>query len=114
MQVASAEAGQQVSAPKGASGSTEPHLFGWRDAMDIIVKWRQLSEPNDQVSISVDALLHGQRPASGRGLVLPSRQTPRRTKGSVRRRRSRRESCRSVSDSSLLRRLKIWVSCSTL
>lgn len=35
--------------PKGASGCAEPHAFGWRDAMDIIVKWRQLSEPNDQV-----------------------------------------------------------------
>ena len=22
---------------------------GWRDAMDLVVKWRQLSEPNDQV-----------------------------------------------------------------
>lgn len=30
----------------GASGR---HQFGWRDAMDIVVKWRQLSEPNDQV-----------------------------------------------------------------
>ena len=51
LQVASAKAGQQVHAPKGASGSTEAHLFGWRDAMDIIVRWRQLSEPNDQASI---------------------------------------------------------------
>ena len=51
MQVASAKAGQPVHAPKGASGSTEAHLFGWRDAMDIIVKWRQLSEPNDQASV---------------------------------------------------------------
>ena len=32
----------------GASGSTQAHLFGWRDAMDIAVKWRQLAEPNDQ------------------------------------------------------------------
>ena len=30
----------------GASGR---HQFGWRDAMDIVVKWRQLAEPNDQV-----------------------------------------------------------------
>lgn len=36
----------------GASGR---HLFGWRDAMDIVVKWRQLAEPNDQV-IWVDLL----------------------------------------------------------
>lgn len=26
------------------------HPFGWRDTMDIIVRWRQLAEPNDQVS----------------------------------------------------------------
>jgi len=32
----------------GASGR---HQFGWRDAMDIVVKWRQLSEPNDQVGM---------------------------------------------------------------
>lgn len=25
------------------------HPFSWRDAMDIPVRWRQLSEPNDQV-----------------------------------------------------------------
>ncbi|KAL4437434.1 hypothetical protein ABPG75_004573 [Micractinium tetrahymenae] len=31
------------------------HPFGWRDAMDIIVRWRQLAEPNDQV-IWVDLL----------------------------------------------------------
>ena len=53
MQVASAKAGEQVHAPKGASGSTEPHLSGWRDAMDIVVKWRQLSEPNDQASVHI-------------------------------------------------------------
>ena len=26
------------------------HEFCWRDAMDVVVRWRQLSEPNDQVS----------------------------------------------------------------
>ncbi len=39
----------------GASGETSAsgsHLFGWRDAMDILVRWRQLSEPNDQVRAS--------------------------------------------------------------
>lgn len=25
------------------------HAFGWRDAMEVIVRWRQLAEPNDQV-----------------------------------------------------------------
>jgi len=42
----------------GASGETSAsgsHPFGWRDAMDILVRWRQLSEPNDQV-IWVDLL----------------------------------------------------------
>jgi tetratricopeptide (TPR) repeat protein len=32
------------SKPHGA-----PHEFGWRDLMDIAVKWRQFSEPNDPV-----------------------------------------------------------------
>lgn len=36
----------------GASGSAEPHAFGWRDAMDIVVRWRQLSEPNDQACMA--------------------------------------------------------------
>ncbi len=31
------------------AGATGRHEFGWRDAMDIVVKWRQLAEPNDQV-----------------------------------------------------------------
>jgi hypothetical protein len=35
-----------ASGERSASGS---HAFGWRDAMDILVRWRQLSEPNDQV-----------------------------------------------------------------
>ena len=52
MQVAKRKAGEEVPAPKGASSSKEPHLFGWRDAMDIIVKWRQMAEPNDQVDPS--------------------------------------------------------------
>lgn len=33
----------------GQRGSQGRHRFGWRDAMDIVVKWRQLAEPNDQV-----------------------------------------------------------------
>ena len=33
----------------------EDHDFGWRDALDILVKWRQLSEPNDPV-VWVDLL----------------------------------------------------------
>ena len=49
VQVSARRAGEPLLAPSGASGSKEAHPFGWRDAMDIIVKWRQLSEPNDQV-----------------------------------------------------------------
>ena len=47
------KAGDPLQAPSGASSSKEAHPFGWRDAMDIIVKWRQLSEPNDQVQLLV-------------------------------------------------------------
>eukprot|EP00775_Hariotina_reticulata_P011921 gene11921-12065_t len=39
----------------GQGGCSGRHLFGWRDAMDIVVKWRQLSEPADQV-VWVDLL----------------------------------------------------------
>ncbi|KAF8058901.1 SRFR1 [Scenedesmus sp. PABB004] len=39
----------------GQGGCSGRHLFGWRDAMDIVVKWRQLSEPADQV-VWVDRL----------------------------------------------------------
>lgn len=35
------------------SGRPGHHPFGWRDAMDILVRWRQLAEPNDQASISI-------------------------------------------------------------
>lgn len=49
VQVDARKAGKPLQAPSGASGSKDSHPFGWRDAMDIIVKWRQLSEPNDQV-----------------------------------------------------------------
>jgi hypothetical protein len=48
VQLAERAAGREAVAPAGASGSAGAHTFGWRDAMDIIVKWRQLSEPNDQ------------------------------------------------------------------
>ena len=41
--------GEAVMVSAGATGSLQEHEFGWRDAMDIIVKWRQISEPNDQV-----------------------------------------------------------------
>ncbi|KAG2444526.1 hypothetical protein HXX76_001272 [Chlamydomonas incerta] len=57
--VAARRAGRQVwvrsEGSSGQAGSAGRHLFGWRDAMDIVVKWRQLSEPNDQV-VWVDLL----------------------------------------------------------
>ena len=40
--------GGKLRVPAGGSGDTKPHAFRWRDAMDVLVKWRQLSEPNDQ------------------------------------------------------------------
>ena len=43
--------GGSLQVTQGASGDQKPHAFGWRDAMDVLVKWRQLSEPNDQVHI---------------------------------------------------------------
>ena len=72
--------GQTVTVKRGGSGTDEPHRFGWRDAMDIVVKWRQLSEPNDQVwpqpgclalvSLICGAGRLGRRPGLG-GLHLP-------------------------------------------
>ena len=37
---------------EGASRQGDPdqrHAFAWRDAMDTLVRWRQIGEPNDQV-----------------------------------------------------------------
>jgi hypothetical protein len=37
---------------EGASAADDAegrHRFAWRDAMDTVVRWRQISEPNDQV-----------------------------------------------------------------
>lgn len=34
---------------KASSGNRKPHDFGWRDMYDVLVKWRQYSEPNDPV-----------------------------------------------------------------
>lgn len=39
----------------GEGGTAGRHPFGWRDGMDLVVKWRQLAEPNDQV-VWVDLL----------------------------------------------------------
>ena len=44
---------------RGSSSSAQAHAFGWRDAMDLVVKWRQLSEPNDQVTCSWVEGQHG-------------------------------------------------------
>ena len=56
-QVEAKKAGEQFSSWRGASLGPQHHAFGWRDAMDIIVKWRQLSEPNDQVRVMKSGLL---------------------------------------------------------
>ena len=50
----------------GGKGKDGTHRFHWRDAMDIIVKWRQLSEPNDQVTRS---LSHIREESSGVGCL---------------------------------------------
>ena len=44
------------------------HEFSWRDAMDIPVRWRQISEPNDQVSQHND---HCRMPCSLIHLCIP-------------------------------------------
>ena len=42
----------------GRSGISGSHPFGWRDAMDLLVKWRQLAEPNDQArKFSIDGVI---------------------------------------------------------
>jgi tetratricopeptide (TPR) repeat protein len=33
----------------GGRGGSGTHFLGWRDAMELLVKWRQVAEPNDQV-----------------------------------------------------------------
>ncbi len=33
----------------GGRGGSGSHTLGWRDAMELLVKWRQVAEPNDQV-----------------------------------------------------------------
>jgi len=52
MQVAHQRAGMPLrvkdDGASGRSGVSGSHPFGWRDAMDLLVKWRQLAEPNDQ------------------------------------------------------------------
>jgi len=55
--VADALAGTPTTVPDagasgGGPGRRDPrgrHAFGWRDLVDIAVRWRQVSEPNDQV-----------------------------------------------------------------
>ncbi len=53
------------------AGAAGRHQFGWRDAMDVVVKWRQLAEPNDQVRV-----------CGGQGGGL-TRSTPRWTRRRV-------------------------------
>ncbi|BDA45969.1 probable UDP-N-acetylglucosamine-peptide N-acetylglucosam at N-terminal half [Coccomyxa sp. Obi] len=69
--VAERAAGRAVMGPEGASGSAAAHPFGWRDAMDIIVKWRQLSEPNDQARVIWVDLLTREEFEAGFGSHTP-------------------------------------------
>ena len=69
------KAGKPLLAPSGASSSKETHPFGWRNAMDIIVKWRQLSEPNDQVQRPHAMTSLTQLTALYASNMLPSRHT---------------------------------------
>ena len=52
VQVASKQSGRKMPVYNAGASVTRDtsgqHPFGWRDAMDIPVKWRQLAEPNDQ------------------------------------------------------------------
>ena len=56
MQVGEMQAGRKVMVDTagaswgGFDAGKGQHEFSWRDAMDIPVRWRQLSAPNDQVS----------------------------------------------------------------
>lgn len=56
MQVVERQAGRKVMVDTagaslgGFDAQKGQHEFSWRDAMDIPVRWRQISEPNDQVS----------------------------------------------------------------
>lgn len=51
VQISLRNKGEDMIVREGASGIQDAHPFRWRDAMDIIVKWRQLAEPNDQVNL---------------------------------------------------------------
>ncbi len=56
--------------PKGSSKDNgKAHEYSWRDFMDIAVKWRQISEPNDPV-FWID-LLAPEAFAEGFGLQTP-------------------------------------------
>ena len=56
LQVVERQAGRKVMVDTagaslgGFDAQKGQHEFSWRDAMDIPVRWRQISEPNDQVS----------------------------------------------------------------
>ena len=45
-----ATSGASVRRP--AESDDARHAFGWRDAMDVVVRWRQIGEPNDQVRLA--------------------------------------------------------------
>jgi hypothetical protein len=51
LQIEAKRRGGDVQSNKGASKGPLQHPICWRDFQDIPVKWRQLSEPNDQVEM---------------------------------------------------------------
>ena len=60
--VAGFRSGEQVKVQNAGSSAVfesrdGEHQFGWRDLFDIIVKWRQLTEPNDAVSATPEGSL---------------------------------------------------------
>ena len=74
MQVVERQAGRKVMVDTagaslgGFDAQKGQHEFSWRDAMDIPVRWRQISEPNDQVSQHNN---HHRMPCSIMHLYIP-------------------------------------------
>jgi hypothetical protein len=72
-QVAERAAGREVTVRDGASSGKQSHAFGWRDAMDIPVKWRQLAEPNDQARAPGPAMMVGRAVCWRRSTAMRAR-----------------------------------------
>jgi hypothetical protein len=65
------------SGPAASSpGAQQQHRFGWRDAMDLVVKWRQLSEPGDQVGEGRGGGGGEEMECAPHGIILSSPSSP--------------------------------------